>query len=81
MAGGRKLNFLTDNCIPDSVGDYLRRRGHSVFRVRGQMPDNSPDQVVATAALKAGRILVSWDKDFNDQRLLKNASPHSAESA
>jgi len=32
------------------------------------MPDNSPDQVVATAALKAGRILVSWDKDFNDQR-------------
>jgi hypothetical protein len=32
------------------------------------MPDNSPDQVVATAALKANRVLISWDRDFNDQR-------------
>ena len=32
------------------------------------MPADSPDPVVATAALQAGRILVSQDKDFNDQR-------------
>ena len=27
-----------------------------------------PDQVVATAAMESGRVLVSWDKDFNHQR-------------
>jgi hypothetical protein len=32
------------------------------------MADDSPDPVVATAALAAGRILVSQDKDFNHQR-------------
>jgi hypothetical protein len=63
-----QLRFLTDNNVPDSVGDYLRARGHSVHRVRHHMPDNSPDNVVATAALAAGRILVTQDKDFKAQR-------------
>ncbi len=68
MAIGRKLYFLTDNCVPDSIGNYLRRRGHSVYRVREKMAHDSPDQIVATAALKADRILISVDKDFNAQR-------------
>ena len=35
------------------------------------MPVNSPDQIVAKAAMSAGRILVSWDKDFGQQRFMK----------
>ena len=66
-----KLYLLTDNNVPDSIGDYLRRRGHSVHRIRGHMADNAPDQVVAMAALKADRILITQDKDFNTQRFMK----------
>lgn len=63
-----KLLFFADHNVPDSVAKYLQRRGHSVHRLRHHMPHNSPDPVVATAALKAGRILISQDKDFNSQR-------------
>ena len=63
-----KLHFLTDNNVPDSVGDYLRSRG----RMRHHMPVDSPDPVVAMAALDDGRILVSQDKDFNHPRFSQN---------
>ena len=45
-----KLRFLTDNNVPDSVGDYLRRRGHSVWRVRGQMAPDAPDRAAPILA-------------------------------
>jgi hypothetical protein len=63
-----RLQLFLDNNVPDSLGRYLQRRGHSVHRQRFYIPADSPDPVVATAALKAGRILVSQDKDFNSQR-------------
>ena len=63
-----QLCFFTDNNVPDSVGIYLRRRGHSVHIMRHHMPADSKDPVVATAALEADRILVSQDRDFNHQR-------------
>lgn len=63
-----KLRLFTDNNVPDSVAKYLQNRGHSVHRLRHHMADDSPDPVVATAALAVGRILVSQDKDFNHQR-------------
>jgi predicted nuclease of predicted toxin-antitoxin system len=66
-----QLRLLADNNVPDSIGDYLRRRGHSVHRVRGHMADNAPDQLVAMAAIKANRILITQDKDFNTQRFQK----------
>jgi hypothetical protein len=68
MAGRPVLRFLMDNNVPDSVGTYLRGRRHSVVRLRTIMPMNSPDQIVAEAAIRDQRILVSWDKDFNAQR-------------
>lgn len=71
MANRPKISFFTDHNIPDSVGDYLRNRGHSVFRLRHHLADDSPDPIVATAALRAGRVLVSWDKDFNTQRFMQ----------
>jgi predicted nuclease of predicted toxin-antitoxin system len=66
-----QLRVLTDNNVPDSIGDYLRRRGHSAHRVRGHMADSAPDQLVAMAALRANRILITQDKDFNGQRFQK----------
>lgn len=66
-----KLSLFSDHNVPDSVGNWLQRRGHSVFRLRKHMPDNSPDPVVAAAALDAGRILLTQDKDFNSQRFMQ----------
>lgn len=63
-----KLHFFLDNNVPDSIGRYLQGRGHSVQRQRFYIPADSPDPVVAMTAMKAGRILVTQDKDFNGQR-------------
>ena len=68
MPRRRRIPFLTDNNVPDSVGTYLTARGHSVVRMRDIMAVDSPDLIVALAAMNAGRVLVSWDKDFNAQR-------------
>lgn len=63
-----KLHLFLDNNVPDSLGRYLQRRGHSVQRQRFYIPADSPDPIVATTAMEAGRILVTQDKDFNSQR-------------
>ncbi len=63
-----KLHVFLDNNVPDSLGRYLQRRGHSVARQRFCIPADSPDPLVAMTALKAGRVLVTQDKDFNSQR-------------
>lgn len=73
MAGAAaQLRFFTDENVPDSVARYLQGRGHSVYRAKAHLPEGSPDPVLATAAMEADRILVSWDKDFNDQRFQKD---------
>lgn len=63
-----KLRFFLDQNVPDSIGRYLRGRGHSVLFLRHHIPDNSPDPVVGMTALQAGRILITCDRDFNAQR-------------
>ncbi|HCE21990.1 MAG TPA: hypothetical protein DF282_05670 [Hyphomonas sp.] len=71
MARRPVLLFLTDVNVPDSVGDFLRTEGHDVVRVREIMAADAPDPIVAEAAMHAKRILVSWDKDFKQQRFMK----------
>lgn len=69
MAASRpKLRFFLDQNVPDSIGRYLRGRGHSVLLLRHHIPDNSPDPVVGMTALQSDRILVTCDRDFNAQR-------------
>lgn len=63
-----RLQFFLDNNVPDSIGKFLQRRGHSVKRQRFSIPADSPDPVVAMTALRADRILITQDKDFNSQR-------------
>ncbi|TBN36567.1 hypothetical protein EYE42_15490 [Paracoccus subflavus] len=71
MAKRLVLSFLTDANVPDSVGNALIEAGHDVVRVRDIMAADAPDPVVAEAAMRAKRILVSWDRDFNQQRFRK----------
>ena len=47
---------------------WFEEKGTDIVRVREIMPVDSPDPVVAEAAMSDGRILVSWDRDFNHQR-------------
>lgn len=68
VAGRPQLRFFLDQNVPDSICRYLRGRGHSVLLLRHHIPDNSPDPVVGMTALRAGRILVTCDRDFNAQR-------------
>ncbi len=35
------------------------------------MANDTKDPIIAEAAMQARKILVSWDKDFNHQRFLK----------
>lgn len=72
MVKGGTLGFLTDQNVPEDVVRCLSDRGHLVSRVRDEMPANSPDPVVAMAAINAGRILVSWDRDFGHQRFMQD---------
>jgi hypothetical protein len=65
------LAFLTDQNVPDDVVRCLDDRGYLVSRVRDEMAANSTDPIVAMAAINAGRILVSWDRDFGHQRFMQ----------
>lgn len=64
MAAQLRLKFLTDNCVPDSVGQILQDAGHEVIRLRDILPTDSVDPLVASVAELNGAILVSFDKDF-----------------
>lgn len=71
MAKRAVLGFLADQNVPDDVVRCLEKRGHIVSRVRDEMPADSPDPVVALAAIAGDRILVSWDRDFGHQRFMQ----------
>ncbi len=62
------IRFLTDNNVPDDVGAWLIERGHDVERVRDILSDDAPDAIVGETAIRDDRVLVTWDKDFNDQK-------------
>jgi predicted nuclease of predicted toxin-antitoxin system len=64
MAARPRLKFLTDNCVPDSVGRALTEAGHEVIPLREILPTNSPDPLVASVAELNDAILVSFDRDF-----------------
>ncbi|NJR72140.1 MAG: DUF5615 family PIN-like protein [Gammaproteobacteria bacterium] len=60
----KKIPFFTDQNVPDSVGDYVVKAGHTVVRLRDEMPTNTKDPVVAVACSTAGHVLITHDSDF-----------------
>lgn len=65
------LGFLTDQNVPEDVVRCLLDRGHLASRVRDEMAANSTDPIVAMAAINAGLIPVSRDRDFGHQRFMQ----------
>ena len=66
----QRFRFLTDHNVPDSVGNTLTDLGNDVVRLRDVMAANATDPVVAQAAIQDSRVLVSWNRDFNQQRFM-----------
>ena len=58
------IPFVTDQNVPDSVGNALLTAGHKVVRLRDVMATNTADPVVAVASADSGYVLISHDRDF-----------------
>ncbi len=65
MGAKEPIPFLTDEDVPDSVGDALRGAGHLVYRAREYLVQGADDPVVAEAASHAGLVLITHNwRDF-----------------
>lgn len=62
------LRFLSDHNVPESVAKVLDQAGFDVARLRNIMAVDAKDPVVAMAAIQDDRVLISWDRDFGQQR-------------
>ena len=60
------IQFFTDNCVADSVGDTITACGHGLTRLRDCMARDTKDPLVALACLESGHVLVSHDNDFRE---------------
>lgn len=60
------LRFLSDQCVPASITEHLRQRGHHVTALREILPIRSPDPVVIAKAQELGAVLLSLNGDFSD---------------
>lgn len=58
------MQFLLDHNVLGSVYSFLEERGHDAEWSRNLVGQEAEDQVVATAAMEASRILVSHDNDM-----------------
>lgn len=59
-----KLAVFVDHNVAESVARAFEAAGHSVRRLRGFLPTDAPDELVAATAAAAGEILVTHDRDF-----------------
>jgi predicted nuclease of predicted toxin-antitoxin system len=60
------LRFLSDQCVPAEITDFLRGGGHQVTQLREVLPIRAPDSDVITKAQEIGAILLSLNGDFSD---------------
>jgi predicted nuclease of predicted toxin-antitoxin system len=59
------IPFLIDENVPESVTQFLRERGHTIYYVRELSLAGSPDPIVATAGDRLGAVVVTWNhRDF-----------------
>lgn len=62
--------FLLDQNVPSSVGRFLVENKQDVLWSRDVVGPEAKDPIVATYAISERRILVSWDRDFGQQRFM-----------
>jgi len=58
------LTFLADECVAESVCEFLEKRGHGVIRAKQTIPDGTQDPIVAKVAEDLSAILLTDDADF-----------------
>jgi len=61
-----RIQFFTDNCVADSVGEAIIANGHDLTRLRDCMPRDTKDPLVALACVESAHVLVSHDNDFRE---------------
>ncbi len=60
------LRFFADQCIPNSVIQWLQNAGYEVLWLRDYVPPDSPDGLVISKAQELDCILISLNGDFAD---------------
>ena len=41
------LKFFVDQCVPDSIIQFLRNSGHGILPLKEHIPKESPDSVLS----------------------------------
>jgi len=62
LIGGILIHL--DECVPESVGDVFRGRGHIVEPVRLIVPKGTADSIIAAIGEQDAAVLVTVDKDL-----------------
>lgn len=68
------MKIKLDENIPTRLVDVLNRRGHETDTVSEEKIAGQIDDIVWSAAQKAGRFLITQDLDFSDIRRFKPGS-------
>lgn len=55
-----------DQCVPASIGQFLRDSGYDVLVLKDYISIESPDETVITKVQELGAVLVSLNGDFAD---------------
>lgn len=58
------MKILTDQNVPEPVGDVFLSRGHMVVRLREVLEIDAPDHKVADYVNLTRSLLITWDADF-----------------
>ena len=60
------LRFFADHCVSNQIIAALEEAGHEVIRLKGVLPSESADSLVAAKAQELDAILLSLNGDFAD---------------
>jgi predicted nuclease of predicted toxin-antitoxin system len=63
------MRFLVDAGMPRATAEVIRSFGHDAIDVRESGWGSSPDEVIAAAAQRERRCIVTRDLDFADIRV------------
>lgn len=62
------MKFLADENFPKAILNLIAKSGHSVKTIQQKNLQGSSDDIVTTIALKEQRIILTFDKDFLENR-------------
>ena len=65
------MRILADQDVYKMTTDKLTEWGHDVITARSLALQKAPDEEILRAAKKAGRLLITRDKDFGELLFLK----------